>query len=92
MVMPGPVLAGSGEFVGEDPFAAGGGQRVVLSLEGLVVGETRAYPMTAIPVSVAELGMLAGYGAPGFGPSSATIRNPADTVRACLSWCRRRAK
>jgi len=33
----GPVVAGPGEGVGEDPLAAGGGQRVLLCFEGLVI-------------------------------------------------------
>jgi len=69
---PGPVVAGPGELVGEDPCAPGGGQRVVLGFQGLVVGGDPRVPDDRHAVSVAELGILTGFDAPGFGPSSAT--------------------
>ncbi len=70
----GPVLAGPGQLVGEDPCAPGGGQRVVLGLEGLMVGGDPRVPDDHHAMSVVELGALIGFDAPGFGPSSATNR------------------
>jgi len=72
-----PRLGGASSEDGR-ALAAGGGQRVVLGFEALVVGGDPRVPDNHHAMSVAELGVLSAVNVSGFGPSSATT--PPDRM------------
>jgi hypothetical protein len=70
---PGPVLAHAGQLVGKDPLAAGGGQRVVLGGQRLVVGADPGVAHGGHRGSVAELDGMTPLATPATGPTSEKV-------------------